>query len=126
MPYMSITVNSNAVYDALVNLIDTINSEPDPVRRLSLLLYADTTYRDRFLMERNRAAYEARLKYMIDDIASPLNVEPAQIYYWSGRHQRDRGLPAFTRRDRRDLEDAENISHLRLVSRNGQEISANE
>jgi hypothetical protein len=118
---MPLTVNSNAVYDAFVNLIDTINREPDPVGRLSLLLYADNLYKARFLTERDRAAYEARQHYPINRVAGSLEVNPSHVYYWANRFQEATGAPSLSPRKRFDLMGAEDLSHLRLARRDGSE-----
>lgn len=106
---MPVTVNSSAVYDALINLIDTVNNEPDPVARLSLLRYLDDQYRTRILKERDRAAYEARTTTAAADIADAIGADIKEVYYWASRYQQEHRKPRITRKQRYDLDSATDL-----------------
>lgn len=110
---MPIRVNSSGTYDALIHLIDTVNSEPDPLGRLALYVYLTKEFRLRVLRERDRAAYEARLRYATYDIADTLVVDSKQILNWAGQHQRRVGAPKLGKRWRQDLSDVIDVSDFR-------------
>jgi hypothetical protein len=103
---MASKVNSTAVYDALISLIDTINHEQDPLLRLSLFSYLAGLYEERVLPERNRAAYDARTLYAVSDITAVTGSEPKQVYFWASTHQQRKALPPLKRRYPQDVSDA--------------------
>ena len=107
---MGITVNSTAVYDALIKLIDTINQEPDPLLRLTLFSYLSGLYDSRVLPERDKAAYESRERYTIDNIEQVSGSDKKQVYYWASRHQQRNGQPRLKRRYQQDVSDAADLT----------------
>jgi hypothetical protein len=107
---MTLNVKSAAVYDALVNLIDTINHEPDPLLRLTLFSYLAGLYETRVLPERDRSAYEARERYSIDNITQVSGSEPKQVYYWASRHQQRKDKPPLKRRYQQDVSGAVEVA----------------
>jgi hypothetical protein len=113
---MVMKVNSVAVYDALINLLDTIAQEPDPMNRLALFQYLGQQYQKRVLPARDAAAYDTRNKYAIRDIEAATGCEARQIYYWTGRHQSATGAPPIGRRERQDVSDAIEL-HSTLMRR---------
>jgi len=107
---MGITVNSTAVYDALIKLIDTINQEPDPLLRLTLFSYLSGLYDSRVLPERDKAAYESRERYTIDNIEQVSGSDKKQVYYWASRHQQRNDQPRLKRRYQQDVSGAADIT----------------
>jgi hypothetical protein len=107
---MVTTVKSNAVYDAIVNLLDTIAAEPDPLNRLVLFQYLGRQYAERVLPERDRATYEARQRYTSQDIAATMGVPPVQVYYWANRHREKTGAPMLPRQQPQDVSGAIDLS----------------
>lgn len=99
-------VKSTAVYDALIHLLDTINSEPDPLLRLALFSYLSDLHVTRVLPERNRAAYEARDRYAMRNITEVTGSQPEQVYAWAGDHRARTGAPIIKRRPAQDVSDA--------------------
>lgn len=102
-------VNSTAVYDALIHLLDTINGEPDPLLRLSLFAYLSNLHTKHVLPERDRAAYEARDAYSMKNITDVTGSQPEQIWGWAGRHRKRHNLPVIKYRYAQDVSDAVNI-----------------
>jgi hypothetical protein len=107
---MGITVKSVAVYDALISLIDTINHEPDPLMRLTLFSYLAGLYDTRVLPERDKAAYESRERYTIDNIEQVSGSDKKQVYYWASRHQQRKAQPPLKRRYPQDVSGAADIT----------------
>lgn len=101
---------SRAVYDALVNLLDTINGEQDPLQRLLLHSYFLDLYRQRVIPARNATAYEARQKYAMIDILEGGGWSRQKVVYWIERHREATGAPALGRRERQDISAAIDLS----------------
>lgn len=107
---MGIEVNSSAVYDGLVSLIDTINQERDPLLRLALFSYLADLYEKRVLTERNACAYEARQRYAMENITQVTGSEPKQVYFWADTHRKRNALPTLPRRLPQDVSGAVEIA----------------
>ena len=97
---------SNAhLHDTLLMLIDAIDAETDPIRRLK---HAVTIQREaeRLLRKaRNKAAFHARTVLAGSDIAEATGYDRKQIDYWARVYALDNGLDVPGRRERQPITD---------------------
>jgi hypothetical protein len=99
-------IKSTTVYDGLTTLIDTINLEPDPAIRLASFMYLSEKYRELVIPERDKAAYDARVKYAAADVARISGSDKQDVYYWTKRHCERTGAERINRREIADVSDA--------------------
>lgn len=103
-------IKSTTVYDLLTSLIDTINLEPDPAIRLASFMYLSEKYRELVIPERDKAAYDARLRYAAEDVARITGSDKQDIYYWTKRHCERTGAERINRRELADVSGAIDLS----------------
>jgi len=105
-------VKRTALHDLMVQMVDMIEMDPDPVERLALYLYlqdrSDTLARPM----RNKAAYEAREKHTIDDIAASVGAAPTSVYDWMERWMKQSGAPRIRGRKRQPIDRFTDLRHV--------------
>ena len=98
------------VHDQVTAIIDTIDSTTDPTDRLVAYKYLERLYQQRIIPARDRAAYEARLRVLAEDLAAACEVPLPNIYYWSDRHRLRAGLGKVPRKTRAQLDNARDLN----------------
>jgi hypothetical protein len=111
------TQRPSFVYDSLQALTDQIEQQPDPAVRLACYAYLLEHVQIRVLTARDAAAFEARQKYPVRDIAAVSGSDAKDVYYWSERHRARHGLPRLPRRFPQDISQARDITEVLGVAR---------
>lgn len=73
-------------YDLFVNLIDSIVHDADPVDRLMALRLITRDGHRILIQERNRAAYDLRVKMTADEAARVSGIPRKHLNSWAARH----------------------------------------
>lgn len=97
------------IHDKIVELIDTILTEQDPVKRVAMFAYAQREWRTLILPARNKATYDARLLFSGKDISALADVDHREVYRWSAIHAERYGEPSPPRIPRVDISGAVRI-----------------
>jgi hypothetical protein len=84
-------INSSTVHDLVQALVDTLDQEPDPAARLHHYAYLGDEWKRLVLPHRDRAAYEARLRYSVTDLARLAQMDTHTVIDWYRRHREATG-----------------------------------
>ena len=87
-------LTSTTVHDLVQALVDTINNEPDPAARLRHYAYLGDEWKRLVVPNRDRATYEARLRYSVADLARIARIDPGTVIAWYRNHREATGAPA--------------------------------
>jgi hypothetical protein len=98
-----------ALHDLITTIVDSIELDPDPANRLAAYRFLDQQIEQRIVPERDKAAYEARVRFPAHVIADRTGADPSSIYYWADRHRLRTGAGRVSRRARPDLDEAREI-----------------
>lgn len=104
-------VNENRAFDALIDLADNVNRTPDIAARLSTLVRINEEWKRVIIPARDKAAYEARQKYALEDLVTLTGHSQTAITYWMMQHRHRTGAPKIGRHQRIDLSGAIDLSH---------------
>jgi hypothetical protein len=99
----------SAVFDKLLELINLIEAQPDPLARLAAYSYLSEEYRKKVIPSRDKAAYEARLQYIGSDISSLAGIEVKDVYRYADQHRERSGSPRIPKTQRTDLSHARQL-----------------
>lgn len=104
------SVKYSHVHDSLLSAMSLIDNDPDPINRLINVAQLEREMRSLVIPARNKAAYEAKMKYTTQQIVMHTKYLPSLIEYWSGQHRKKTGAPRKGKR--RDLSGARDLSNL--------------
>lgn len=87
-------ITSHTVHDLLQALVDTIDQEPDPAIRLHHYAYLGDDWKRLVIPHRDACAYDARLRYSVNDVARIAQMDIHTVIDWYRRHRENTGAPA--------------------------------
>ena len=106
-------VKETHIHDEIMQLVDLIDSEPDPAARLAHIAVALNEVTTLLKRSRDAASYDCRIKHSTNDLETALGINRGLISMWARRYQEGNRLPALPdHRRRQDLAEAIDLSGL--------------
>lgn len=79
------------VFDRVSELLDNISAIPDPIDRLLALNYAKELSRERIELDRQRAAFDARVSHPLTFISRAADISPQSLRGWAEEYRQRSG-----------------------------------
>jgi len=106
------SVKYQEVHSGLMSLMNLIQSDPDPINKLSNLARLSWELESLIYDARYEVAYEAKTKMSTKTVAERSGMSIDTLFLWCRKHRQRTGKPVIGRR-RKQIRSGRDLSHLR-------------
>jgi len=106
------SVKYQEVHSGLMSLMNLIQSDPDPISKLSNLAQLSWELESLIYDARYEAAYEAKVKMSTKTVADRAGISIDTLYLWCRKYRQRTGKPVIGQR-LKEIRSGKDLSHLR-------------